>query len=134
MRKLLTVILIFISILVNGQEKIHITEIDSCKCKTIIKSFKYFEKKVYKKNENYFYPQKPVVYFANGEKTSPPINKHIIIMLECIPVIIMMHADDLIYKIEKSELDKWDEWIKVYCEQDYLKYRKHHNFSSDTQK
>jgi hypothetical protein len=55
-------------------------------------------------------------------------------MLECISVIIMMHADDLIYKIEKSELDKWDEWIKVNCEQDYLKYRKHHNFSSDTQK
>jgi hypothetical protein len=54
MRKLLTVILIFISILVNGQEKIHITEIDSCKCKTIIKSFKYFEKKVYKKMKTIF--------------------------------------------------------------------------------
>jgi len=102
---------------------------DSCHCKKVIKSFKYFEKSFYKKGEYFHYPQKPVIIYVDGTRTKPPLNKHIQIMLDYTPVVLTDHGDLLIYKVSEKEIKQWAIWLQDHCGNRYKKYSKKHNFS-----
>lgn len=101
---------------------------DSCHCKEVIKSFKYFEKSLYKKKEYFHYPQEAVIIYDNGVKTTPPLNKHIQTMINYTPIKIAPTSDLLIYKITEVEINLWAEWLKVNCSDQYIRYRKKHTY------
>jgi hypothetical protein len=117
---------VFASIELSAQHKT-----DTCSCKKVIKSFKYFEKSFYKKGEYFHYPQEAVVMYDGGVCTSPPLNKHIQVMLDCTPVELTDHGDLLIYRVAEKEIDQWAIWLQQHCSEGYSKYRKRHNYKKE---
>jgi hypothetical protein len=97
---------------------------DSCNCRKLIKAFRYFEKSVYKKKENYFYPQQPVIFYSDGKKSVVQINKKIKVMQDYIPVQLTEPSDDLIYKITEYDIKAWGDWLSKNCPKEFSKYRK----------
>jgi hypothetical protein len=122
--KILLILLVLLSINLKAQ-----SYQDSCHCKKLIKSFKYFEKSFYKKGEYFHYPQEPVIIYVDGSRTHPPLNKHIQVMLNYTPIELTNHGDLLIYRVAEKELQLWEYWLQEHCKERYEKYRKRHNYS-----
>ncbi len=103
---------------------------DTCHCREVIHSFRFFEKSFYEKGIVTFYPEEAVTFYADSV-SHPPINKHIQIMLDYTTIELNEPDQYLLYKISENNILQWDEWLKNHCKRQYNKYRKRHKYIND---
>ena len=100
--KLYTLLGLLINIFIIGCSSQKASSVNNnCKCNRVLKAYNYIEKN-YQKDA--FGPRKPVVFYYDGTKTSPPINKHINTVLECTDVKLNPPSGLLAYHISKKML------------------------------
>lgn len=93
---------------------------NKCNCKKIAKEFQYFEQTVRINKYPFFAPKKPIVSYADGTQTKPKINKHISIMLACIPEVTLLPPSfEHIYLVYDRDLSKWEDWLKENCKNEF---------------
>lgn len=112
------VLIIYVAIISCTSQK-KASTIKNCPCSKVLKAYIYIESN-YK--DDSFGPRRPVVFYFDGTKTSPPIDRHINTVLLCTDVKLYPPSDQLIYHISEKNVEDLKNWLQINCPKEYNKY------------